>query len=409
MTINLLAQQGWQYQNSNLTTNEYGAICAINKDTVFVIADSGVFNKTYNGGLTWNVQNTGFTVSFFDLSFCNIDTGYAVGQNGTIIKTINGGTNWTLLTSGTNKDLFSIYIKTPNNLWAVGDSGVILNSSDYGNTWIRYDTLTLKKLNNISFKNSSIGFILGNGGALFGTTNGGINWDTLNIATSKDLYSLTITDNYAYLLAGWVFDYFYDSDEIFMTTDNINWTSNYIGSTIPGLSKLCFQNDSTGFIIVSNCTTNGDCSIIITKTTDFGQNWISSFSNWNPPTGWVGIGYSDICFVNDSIGYVLCGNNILKTIDGGQWVNIKYSNFEKQFKIYPNPLTSDKLFFEFNNLDKIDLTFEISDIKGMKILSKIVSTNSDFIDLSGIDKGIYFVKLLQENKIIEVHKLIKLK
>src|SRR5437764_899732 len=112
VSMNLIAQNGWKYQKSNLTKNyEAGAICAINKDTVYVIADSAKFLKTYNGGTTWVSQSSGFAVSFFDMSFLNSDTGYAVGQHGTIIRTLDGGTTWSSLTSGTNKDLFSIAIK----------------------------------------------------------------------------------------------------------------------------------------------------------------------------------------------------------------------------------------------------------------------------------------------------------
>jgi hypothetical protein len=409
LSSQLYSQQGWQYQNSNLIIqNQYGAIFPINKDTVYVIADNGKFLKTYDGGTVWVEQNTGLSESFFDLSFRGNDTAYAVGLNGTVIKSINGGANWTSLPSGTSQDLFSIYINSQNNIWAVGDSGVILNSNDFGNTWLINDILTDKKLNSIYFKNANIGFIAGNDGTLFSTSNGGINWDTVNIGTSKDLFSITITDNYVYLLAGWINDYYYESDEFFQTNDYINWTGNYLEASIPGLSKLSFPNDSTGFCISSNCTTNGDCGIIINKTTDFGQNWVSSFNNWSPPSS-VGIAYSDIVFITDSIGYALSGNNILKTTDGGVFVSVKELNSSPHFTIYPNPSYSNEI--NINLIDGIfnDLSIKIYDINGKLIFRKTDMNSAEKINISNFNEGVYFVRLLKENKIIDTKKLVKMK
>jgi photosystem II stability/assembly factor-like uncharacterized protein len=408
LSSQLFSQQGWQYQNPDLYSNQYGDICALNKDTVFIIADEGVFLKTYDGGTNWIEQNTGYLESFYDLSFIDSDTGYAVGQNGTIIKTIDGGLIWTSQSSGTDKDIFSIYINSPNNIWAVGDSGIILNSSDSGNNWSLNNSLSNKRLNSIQFKNNDTGFIAGNNGTLFSTLNGGNTWDNINIGTTKDLYSITITDNHVYLLAGWVDDYYYDCDEFFKTNDNINWASHYLEYAIPGISDLYFQNDSLGFYLSSNCTTNGDCRIEINKTTDYGQNWGKSLDDWNPPY-MPGIGYSDIEFITDSIGYVLCGDIILKTTDGGIFVSIKELNSSPLFTIYPNPSYSNELNIKLTNAEFSSLSIKIFDING-KLTLKITDLNSvEKINISNLNEGVYFVKLLKEDKIIDVKKLVKMK
>ncbi|RLD53474.1 MAG: hypothetical protein DRJ01_19340 [Bacteroidetes bacterium] len=404
LSSQLLSQQGWQYQNSDLYSNQYGDICALNKDTVFIIANEGVFLKTYDGGTNWIEQNTGFLESFYDLSFIDNDTGYAVGQNGTIIKTIDGGLIWTSQSSGIDKDIFSIFINSPNNIWAVGDSGVILNSSNFGNNWTLNNSLSNKRLNSIQFKNNDIGFIVGNNGTLFSTLNGGNTWDNINIETTKDLFSITITDNYVYLLAGWVDDNYYDCDEFFKTNDNINWVSHYI----EGGSDLYFQNDSLGFYLSSGCTTNGDCVIGINKTTDFGETWEKSLYDWNPPY-MPGLGYSSIEFVTDSIGYVLCGDIILKTTDGGIFVSIKELNSSPHFTIYPNPSYSDKLNIKLLNTDFNGLSIKMFDIKGKIIFEKTDLNSLENINISNLNAGVYFVKLLKEDKIIDVKKLMKIK
>lgn len=408
LSSQLFSQQGWQYQNSDLYSNQYGDICALNKDTVFIIANEGTFLKTYNGGTDWIEQNTSFLESFYDLSFIDSDTGYAVGQNGTIIKTIDGGLIWTSQSSGTDKDIFSIYINSPNNIWAVGDSGVILNSSDFGNNWTLNNSLSNKRLNSIQFKNNNIGFIAGNNGTLLSTLNGGNTWDNINIETTKDLFSITITDNYVYLLAGWVDDYYYDCDEFFKTNDHINWVSHYIEFEIPGVSVLYFQNDSLGFYLSSACTTNGDCGIGINKTTDFGETWEKSLDDWNPPY-MPGLGYSDIEFVTDSIGYVLCGDIILKTTDGGIFVGIKELNNNPDFTIYPNPSYSNELNIKLINAEFSSFSIKIFDINGKLTLKRTNLNSVEKINISNLNEGVYFVKLLKEGKIIDVKKLVKMK
>ncbi|MCX6305966.1 MAG: YCF48-related protein [Bacteroidetes bacterium] len=401
----LSAQQGWQYQNSNLANNQFGAIYAISGDIVYVISDQGKFVKTMDGGSSWVVQNTGVAESFFDVAFVNTNTGYAVGHHGTIIKTTDGGTTWTLMASGTTKDLFSLFIKAAGNVWVVGDSGVILNSQDGGSTWLNNGGLTQKQLNSIAFRDANTGFIAGNAGTLFKTTDGGGNWNPVSIATTKDLYSVTITGNCVYFLAGSVYDYMFGADQIYKTTDNVNWTNFYPGLGSQGFSRLYFQNDSLGFTIFSDCTTNGDCMIEISKTTDYGQNWSTSFDNWNPPS-LVGIAYSDIVFVTDSIGYALSGNNILKTTDGGTFVGVGELNNDHFFKMFPNPASPGILKIELTNIDVAALTIEISDIRGRILYTAREPGHSNTLDLSGIKRGVYFVKLIRGNSIVEVQKLV---
>lgn len=407
LTMNAFSQQGWQFQNSNLSTNEYGAISALNKDTVFVIADNGVFNKTYDGGTKWISLNTGFTESFFDLAFYNSDTGYGVGQNGKIIKTSDGGTNWSSLPTGTTKSIFSIFLKSANEIWAVGDSGLILTSVDYGLTWSN-NSITDKRLNSIAFSNGT-GIIAGNNGTILKSINNGENWSIENSTTTNDLFSLCITTNVAYVLSGLVTDLgnYFDATHVLKTNDFTNWLTLNLSSGLPGLSKMIFVNDSVGFNLSSNCTTNGDCGIIIQKTSDSASSWSMSFNNWNPPSGWVGIEYSDFSFVNDTIVYALCGSNILKTIDGGIFVTVKDIKVTSSVKMYPNPLNTGILNFE--NACNTETELEIRDINGKLLIKTILSDSEENINLSNLNNGIYLVKLLHGSGQSETKKLVILK
>jgi len=410
LAMPIFAQQGWQYQNSSLTTNESGAIYALSKDSVFVIADHGVFSKSYDGGSSWGNVYTGFTESFFDIIFINADTGYCAGKNGKIIKTIDGGDNWTALMTGTTKNIFSLSIPSANNIRAVGDSGIILHSNDFGINW-DLQSIVDKRLNSIVFKDS-IGIIVGNEGTILKSINAGTNWTIENAGTSNDLFSLCMTQNYVYALSGWIFGEldshcYYDAAEIIKSDDYTNWTTTFVGSGIPGLSRMFFTNDSTGFNISSNCTTNGDCGIHIQKSCDYASNWNLSYLNWNPPSAWVGIEYADLFFVNDTIGYALSGNNILKTSDGGLLVNMNEISDNQMIRMYPNPLTSDILTFETNNISSVEL--EIYDLSGHLLIKSILSNTQENLYLSNLNNGIYLVKLFQGSIVLETKKLIIIK
>lgn len=405
LTMNLLAQKGWQFQNSDLSTNEFGAIYALNKDTVFVIADQGVFVKTYDGGATWITENTGFTEQYFDISFLDAETGFCVGQNGRIIKTGDGGSNWTLLTTGVTKNLFSICIKADDEIWAVGDSGLILNSTDYGLTWSA-NSLMDKRLNSIGFKGNT-GIIAGNDGTILKSINNGLTWIIENPITTKDLFSLCITPNYAYAMSGWVPDesdhaVYYNAEEIVKTEDFTAWHTTTSPLLSFGASKMIFVNDTAGFNLASYCTTNGDCRILIFKTTDSAASWNASLDR--PPLSWPGINYSDFSFVNDTILYVLCGNNILKTTDGGVFVSVKEIKESHSVKMYPNPLGCGLLHFESENSGKIE--FEIYDTNGTLMITNKLNGSSDRVDVSKLKNGVYMVKLFDGYRQTETKKLV---
>jgi hypothetical protein len=78
-------------------------------------------------------------------------------------------------------------------------------------------------------------------------------------------------------------------------------------------------------------------------------------------------------------------------------------------KIYPNPVTDDKLMFSLGNVlvsDKIRI--EIYSIDGRKILSKdFIGNSEDQINISTLTSGLYIVRVLQNNHQIHTDKFEK--
>ncbi len=413
ITTQLFSQDGWDYQIiNNGNYNQFGAICAMDDNQVYVILDDGIFLKSTDGGVIWMEYNTGVSGYFFDMVFYSNDIGFAVGTNGSVIKTINGGEDWMLLSSGTSNDLFSISMPSLNTIWVVGDNGTVLNSVDQGGTWVLDNTMSDEKLNSISFRDTDTGFIAGNNGALFHTQNGGVLWEVSNITTNDDLFSISTTNNSSFLLAGYVDDYYYYAGYTgFKTNNSIDWEEFYINSPDVGPSKLYFHNDDLGFSAAAACMLCDCCILDIDKSSNSGENWEDSCYFETTAANLLTPNYLDIDFATDEIGYVLSGSLLLKTMDGGTntviILNIDdfiYNN--NPFSIYPNPASSNNINIDFNITDTSELSINLFDINGKNLLSESDITSKTSIDISSISQGIYFVSLLKEGHVIATQKLI---
>jgi hypothetical protein len=63
--------------------------------------------------------------------------GWAVGNEGTILHTFDGGLTWEYQESGTQADLFSVSFADENHGWICGDSAVILYTDNGGVTSVQ--------------------------------------------------------------------------------------------------------------------------------------------------------------------------------------------------------------------------------------------------------------------------------
>src|SRR4030095_7428304 len=122
-----------------------------------------------------------------------VDTvyGWAAGGSGTIISTSNGGVNWQVQNSGINNfpidDIFFINRRLG---WAVANDysftgTLILKTTNGGLNWSNsrfQDTANI--LNTVYFIDSLTGFMSGFSGKIVKTTNAGVNWFECRIDTS---------------------------------------------------------------------------------------------------------------------------------------------------------------------------------------------------------------------------------
>ncbi|HNY02317.1 MAG TPA: YCF48-related protein [Bacteroidales bacterium] len=408
----LPAQSGWVYQNPAFSSyNLDGAICAVDKDTVIVIADQAQVMVTSNGGSDWMEFNYGIPVSFFDLVWAEGIGGIAVGQHGTIIR-INDGT---LFNSGTTHDLFSVCYTGTGEFWASGDSGTILRTVNGGTSWAPVTMPVSARFNSIAFRGAD-GVIAGNGGILLVTTNGGQTWTQANSGTTEDLFGICMTDTCAYVLAGYAgggYPYYYFlANDLVRSADLSNWVMSVIGPGTPGTSGIGFTGNHTGFSIGCGITTNREMVISIGKTTDGAQSWIPSMIDWNPPAG---VGNSGrIAFATDSIGYALCGNNILKTTDAGTWVAIGEIRKEAAIRVFPNP-AREQLTVELGSRHPVVTSpqlqakerWTVVNTLGETMLAAPYTGVTQTFDIRGLPAGMYTICLEGDGKRIGSEVFVK--
>ena len=149
-------------------------------------------------------------------------------------------------------------------------------------------------------------------------------WTNLTPSNNYGFQDLTFpTSNIGY---AWVDSS--TSQYIYKTQDaGQNWQQmpyNFAPITGIYLQSLHFPAIDTGYLQFRG--NNGGLKSFLYKTTDGGQSWIDK-TPLNLP---VGTGLANVYFVNSNNGYVLAGDAIFKTIDGGDnWTKTTFPGFSE--------------------------------------------------------------------------------
>ncbi len=319
---------------SNLGYYAYGSVCFANENIGWAIScDSGGYGwiiKTNDGGKNWILQkelkapSIANRPNFSAGSVCCIDTNMAWVVKGyewessnpwnpgilydeKFLRTVDGGMTWleNLNSSDIDMPRSVDFIDTQKGL-AVGRHGTIYRTIDGGVTWSSKQTY-LASLNSVDFVNQNTGYAVGGDGAIIKTIDGGENWSKQVSGTSNFLFSVFFTD----AETGWAVN----RDEVLHTTSggDVNgpvheeWTKI---DTLGGGEQVFFVDNNYGWILSMGNQ--------ILKTIDGGESWspiridlqgndrIYSIYFLNRDIGW-GVGGS----------YLPPSGCIYKTTDGG--------------------------------------------------------------------------------------------
>ncbi|MCG9879614.1 MAG: YCF48-related protein, partial [Bacteroidia bacterium] len=271
-STNLFIQTDWQLIPT-VAMQKLRSISLIQKDILFVGADSGKVYKTINGGNSFfqiNSPNTNGSIR--DIWFFNQQSGLVFTDSAKIFKTSNGGNNWqeiyyplTIPDSSytwTQRVFNSVTFITENIGFVGGliyspsgiQGAIFYKTTNAGNTWTPVALPNIKGIEKVYFTDTATGYICSNG-SILKTTNGGQTWVSifnLQNASMKDICFINKDTGFA------------ASNSILRTFDGgTTWTT--INS--PSLFARGIKTDQTNSLYVFY-------SGAIYKSVDLGNTWL---------------------------------------------------------------------------------------------------------------------------------------
>lgn len=388
-------------------TNYFYDVTFINNSTGFISGDNKIY-KTINSGANWIEYPLGLTGWSFveNIMFPNQNTGFAGIDGGKLAKTTNGGMNWNILETGQLDHLHGMSFPSADTGFAVTKYGAYLKTVNGGNNWIilRYDSCSY---GDIVFMDNLTGF---NGGTnnildkavINKTSNGGLNWERYYLDSMYFIRDLCVSPNNSLFAAGYNFNNSLYNGVIYRTTDLGN---TWLYTRFPNrISSIYFSSILTGYASTENN--------IMYKTTNAGLNWFATYCSNNFES-------YGLYFTNDLTGYAVSpyGQIIKTTTGGGVLISVQPQSYTVPQKYtlyqnYPNPFNPvTKLKFDIPVA--MNASLKIYDIIGREI-SVIVS---DFLipgsyefdfDGSSLSSGVYFY-VLNSSEYYEAKKMVLIK
>jgi len=180
--------------------------------------------------------------------------------------------------------------------------------------------------------------------------------------------------------------------KIINTTDGgSNW---YIQSSgYSRLNSVYFTDASIGWIVGDNGT--------ILNTTNAGNSW----NTQNSGTSYT---LTAVCFPNASTGYAVGDNGTILKYGDITGTNDKLLNLNNKVTVYPNPFTTSAILRINDNIQINDAILSVYDMHGKEV-GNITNISSNKVELNrkGLNSGLYFYRLSEENNIFTGKFIIK--
>lgn len=309
--------------------------------------DLFTFYRTNDCGEKW--EEITFTEGFIqpaDIRFYDLQSGFIAGDK--IIKTIDGGYSWDVVYTG-SANYLRIFYQSADDVVIIGEYSLIF-SADGGLSWTERGISNATPVSDAVMKTDGTIFIAF-GKAIYWSDDQGLNWNavTLNTANPVEFKSIFFSSHEIGYAAGHG-----DFENMLKTIDGgLTWNAIDVPATSP-LNCVYFLDDLHGFA--------------------FGK-----------------------------LGMVL------ETHTGGL-VGIAEIESEKETfagLIYPNPF-SNKFTIDVGEAWKGEtVILEVYDPVGRLIIQRTITSQQQQISYAGPGKGLYFYRLLNENRSSGMKKLIR--
>lgn len=378
-----------------ITTNTSESIWALTqiKSKIIINSNRNYLAKSYDGGETFTPINPPFPIPYnFQFQMEVIDSSVYImasfnNNDGKyyIHKTIDGGNTWVKKQDTINPISYIKFFDSNEGLISSGTYQLYkTQNAGATNSLIPFPLLVTTMMSKYSDSIICIG-----GGSTSGlgdfiiSKDRGLSWYTMGTSGAENRDFFCLTKDTMIVLSSNTNDTFWD------ITYNGGKNYAFTSSKLPinnGYS-MYFKTKNEGYVIGSNTNNQG----VIIKTTDLGKNW-STFN-----TG-ITTKLLDMIFLNDSIALVSGTNGVLFKWNSKTsiFTGVKENSSEiLGYFIYPNP-TNDKIHF----MPKITLSnvkLNVINLLGQEVYSQNDFDLKNELDIGFLPKGIYYLKLVNEN------------
>jgi len=409
-------------------SGEYGYTSQIEVvgDNVWFTTNKGRVYHSTDKGYNWTVSTT--PISDFGssptVSFKDANNGIFVSSTGNIYKSTDAGANWTqATTTGTIFPNGICWVEGTDRVYSTGSASGSSGSSysdNGGIDWIGIDDVQHL---DVEFISLNVGW------------SGDFNTD----ATTKGMWKWQPVSTLEANFMGVPTQVCAGSDVSFQDLTSggtpTSWDWSFAGGT-PSTSTdqnptITYDTPGTYTVSLTVDDGNGPNTVVFSSyinvidvpdqpstitgntTPTVGANETYSVTavpgvtyTWTLPSGWTGSSttYSIDVVVGSDSGDITCTPNNSCGDGTPRTLNISVTGIEdaayNMFNIYPNP-AKDYLNIEFESNDT-EISYALIDINGKIIISNIIkdTQNTAKLNISSLDKGIYTLRLIINNEVI---------
>jgi photosystem II stability/assembly factor-like uncharacterized protein len=371
-----------QAQWTNVTTGT----SSMYESMYFFDASNGIASsttdviKTSNGGNSWTIVNT---TGIKDMDFANSTVGYAAGLSGTsLYKTTNGGTSWTALIPVSSNIMWGVSVVDANTVYVSGSTGAVWKSTNGGTSFSAVNVPATNTIVDLDFINANEGCAVEVTGNIWHTTNGGTNWSIAYATVGIYFSSIYFVDSSTGYAVG-------SNGTIIKTTDGgASWTT-LTTNSMAYFQYVHFCDANHGMAVGLNAT--------ILRTNNGGATWFTD----SPPTS-MSL-YS--CFMISATSAVAGGISGTMIKNSAMGVDENPNPFSEEISVFPNP-SKDIITVDIPSVSSSACHISVYNEQGQLMNSLEYSSQMAEINISGLENGIYYLKIESEDR-IGVKKIIK--
>ncbi|MFA7616534.1 MAG: T9SS type A sorting domain-containing protein [Weeksellaceae bacterium] len=341
----------------------------------------GVIIKTTDGGETWESVYSGDNIQ--SVEFVTPQKGFAGGYSPLLKMTEDGGESWQDVNVG--NDVYGIRIikffneNTGLVLYITDEYDLVIKTtSDGGQTWNLSSNPPQHGIMQISYADETTIFAVGYSSSVYKSIDGGDNWTLVDSNGTDINLGVNFKDSQNGVYAG-------EEGDLYVTHDGGETWENTLYTGYHHFYGLKYKGDK-----ILAAGTDEDVYLSV----DNGENFEMIFNGSGDDQLY------DISFFADNSG-LICGSGGMMIKFSGIVLSTN-ENIQSQSVIYPNPA---KDVLNVKNKSAID-QIVISDITGKTVYSQKNLNSEVQIDLNGLSKGVYMIKINSGGS-INTHKFSK--